>query len=217
LDHPDQVDAWKKFVVFPLLILHNRSKATQGSIAHRLRLWDNNQYRELLDELAGEREVEVGHGSAEVNVKLASKYCKIGFYSKSNRIIQSDGLAEDSPETLSQLRALHPVGPPVSPDAFHSLPTVISDDDYNKVIWSCRNGLAVGPDGLHTELFKSCHYLVEGFPKRMTALINLVIANRVPEEIKPLLRSSKLVALRKGGGKVRPIGIGLSFSKIVAK
>jgi hypothetical protein len=217
LDHPDQVDAWKKFVVFPLLILHNRSKATQGSIAHRLWLWDNNQYRELLDELAGEREVEVGHGSAEVNVKLASKYCKIGFYSKSNRIIQSDGLAEDSPETLSQLRALHPVGPPVSPDAFHSLPTVISDDDYNKVIWSCRNGLAVGPDGLHTELFKSCHYLVEGFPKRMTALINLVIANRVPEEIKPLLRSSKLVALRKGGGKVRPIGIGLSFSKIVAK
>ena len=219
LDHSNDPETWKKFLFFPLLILHNRNKANGSVLNHRLALWQECQFEDLFAELVGERERLVEEGSpCQVNTKLASKYCRIGNYSKSNRILQSSGLAANNQETFDQLQALHPEGPPLCVvERREPLASFITEDDYTRALWNCRNGLSIGPDGSHVEYFKSCHYLVTGFPRRVTSILNLLIGNSVPNQIRPLLSCSKLIALNKGGGRVRPIGIGNVLRKLAAK
>ena len=51
----------------------------------------------------------------------------------------------------------------------------------------------------------------------MTSFVNLVSSHKLPAEVHPIFGGASLIALRKKDGGVRPIAVGLTLRRLVAK
>ena len=139
----------------------------------------------------------------------------------------NDILADFDEETFSALKTKHPpppqdsdIPPPPSPD--HDVPFQISMDAVRAAIASFPNGSAAGPDKLQPQHLKD---MISSFSNSsdsplLAALVDfcsLVLQGNTPEEVRPFFFGASLVAFRKKQGGVRPIAVGCTLRRLVAK
>ena len=134
-----------------------------------------------------------------------------------------DSLADESPSTFATLQNNHP--PP-----FNKLPPIISSPDpisfaEEAVAYAIRtfpNGSAAGRDGLLPQHLKDLTSTPAGergptLLAALTAYFILVLTGGTTTSIHPYYFGTTLKALEKEGGRIRPIALGCTICRLVAK
>ena len=141
----------------------------------------------------------------------------------------NDSLADFNDETFAALQAKHPppptdtcIPPPPSPEAFS---IQVLPNDVLTAIKSFPNCSSGGPDKLQPQHLKDMVLglddpLESPILSALTEFCSLVLQGNTPAESRPFFIGASLVAFRKkqwGGGGVRPIAVGCTLRRLVAK
>ena len=138
-------------------------------------------------------------------------------------LFSDDAPAQPSLESLAQLQAKHPAAavdrkPFPHPDSYSSL--IVDESEVLNAIRSFPAGSAGGPDGLRpqhlVDLVKSSDASQE-LLSALTAFVNMVLAGHCHQDIIPVLFGGRLIALNKKAGGIRPIAIGFTLRRLIAK
>jgi hypothetical protein len=122
------------------------------------------------------------------------------------------------PDLIEQLRQLHP-----QIDESSQLPSVpshvveptIDPDKLTKTLKRMCTGAAAGPSGLTMEHMRVLIETELGM-ELLAGVCTLIASGKLPEEAKSLLLSSRLIALEKPDGGIRPIAIGETLYRLTA-
>ena len=139
----------------------------------------------------------------------------------------NDTMAILSPDTISALKQKHP--------AAHADTTVLSqlsmgehaslcclEEEVARAIHSFPNGSAGGPDGLRPQHLKDLVGAAAGNGGRdplraLTAFVNFILQGHTPLSVRSSFFGATLIALQKMEGGIRPIAVGLTLRRLVAK
>ena len=164
-----------------------------------------------------------------LNSLAARVSCKLeeGDFRGAVRLICSeDSIAELDEVTLAALRSKHPPPHPNScippvPEEF--APAIqVSEEEIAHAISSFPNGSSGGPDGLRPQHLKD---LISTSAERggrellraLTSFVNLVLDGKTPPSARPFFFGATLIPLGKKGGGIRPIAVGHTLHRLVAK
>ena len=164
-----------------------------------------------------------------LNSLAARVSCKLeeGDFRGAVRLICSeDSIAELDEVTLAALRSKHPPPHPNScippvPEEF--APAIqVSEEEIAHAISSFPNGSSGGPDGLRPQHLKD---LISTSAERggrellraLTSFGNLVLDGKTPPSARPFFFGATLIPLGKKGGGIRPIAVGHTLRRLVAK
>jgi hypothetical protein len=242
LDHiladPDNVNSWQQFLLFTYSCFgvgerggkrHNRSLATRVNHAlsdftstsscrsqptvtfkKKSRLKLNDDF-----DLAARVSAKIEEGDVRGAVRLA---------------VSDDSLAPYSDSTVKALHELHPPrsAPMINlqllpePDVAPAQVLFLCHSDITEAIKSFPAGSAGGLDGLRPQHLKDMTSPYTGIigQKLVSILVqfsNLCLAGRVPVKVRPVLYGASLCALAKKSGGVRPIAVGSTVRRLVAK
>ena len=149
-----------------------------------------------------------------------------GDYKGAVRLAYSnDSMASNDEATYIALQQKHPAQHldssfPIAPS--QSAGIEVSGDDMIRAINSFPAGSAGGPDGLQPQHFKDL--IAPGADDSRQALVpalvsftELVLNGKTPAFIRPFFFGATLIALEKKGGGVRPIAVGGSLRRLIAK
>jgi hypothetical protein len=150
--------------------------------------------------------------------------------------VSDDVLASPDDNTVASLRLLHPARSssmssfrPISTDlpVFNSVnsdngPLILSKEDIEKAIRSFPAGSSGGFDGLRPQHLKdltsaSARTAGQHLLTTLVSFANICLAGRVPLEVRPVFFGASLCALNKKGGGVRPIAVGCTLRRLIAK
>ena len=156
--------------------------------------------------------------TARVSSKLEE-----GDFKGAVRLACSDTFVELNAETLSALQQKHPNPhpdssiPPSPPPRILEVPI----EEIVKAIKSFPNGSAGGPDGLRPQHLKDMTNSFEGgghsLLLALSSFIRLVLAGKTPPSIRPFFFGANRIPLQKKDGGVRPIAVGCTLLRLVAK
>jgi Reverse transcriptase (RNA-dependent DNA polymerase) len=146
--------------------------------------------------------------------------------------VSDETIAPCNVDTLGVLRLLHPPrlsSTSHSPSALSTMqsdvPTsclVVSESAVLAAVKSFAPGSAAGLDCLRPQHLKDMLALNIGDAGRkllcrLTEFVNLCLAGRIPNALKPVFCGASLCALNKKGGGVRPIAVGCTLRRLCAK
>jgi len=136
-----------------------------------------------------------------------------------------DTMAPFDDATAAVLRTKHParaetLNPPPTPSSDSSL--CLQETDILAAIKSFAPGSAGGPDGLRPQHLKDLTSVSAGdaghrLLKRLTEFSNLCLTGRVPAVVQPVFCGASLCALNKKDGGIRPIAVGSTLRRLIAK
>ena len=161
-------------------------------------------------------------------VRVSSKLEEDGDFAGAVRLASSTkAFAKCDRETLAALQSKHPPTHPNStfcapPPPLDCASLVVSQEEVWQAIRSFRKGSVGGPDGLRPQhLFnltsKSTGPGGQCLLQSLTTLTNLILAGKVPSDFRPIFFGASLTALRKKEGGIRPIAVGCTLRRLVAK
>ena len=145
---------------------------------------------------------------------------KDGHLKKATSILLGDGLKKVDQETLQKLQELHPQGPsePFAGPIRHADTGLADKNLMEKAINRLPRDSAPGPSGwtfaLITDAFHQAPHLRTAL--EMLALWILTDSSKL-NTIRDYITSSRLVALNKKGGGVRPIAVGESITRFISR
>ena len=139
-----------------------------------------------------------------------------------------DAVAEHNAATIAAMRAKHPAPHPdtnfpLPPQENEPQPPVaVTEQDVAQAVLSFPRGSAGGPDGLLPQHLKdlisnSARFGGKKLLAALTAFTNLVLSGNTPVQVRPLFFGATLTALNKKDGGVRPIAVGCTLRRMVAK
>lgn len=142
------------------------------------------------------------------------------------RLLNSDDtIATDDDSTFTALQEKHPLHP--SPTLYPDPPPLedvqpFREEEIRKAVFSFPAGSAGGLDSLRPQILKDLIGIQTGdhgirLLSAMEKLSNLLLRGEVPATISPILFGASLVALQKNCGGIRPIAIGCTWRRLVAK
>lgn len=136
-----------------------------------------------------------------------------------------DTMAPFDDLTAAALRDKHPARaashvPPPTPDKDRSLR--LKESDILAAIKSFLPGSAGGPDGLRPQHLKDLTSASAGdaghrLLVQLTEFTNLCLTGCVPDSIQPVFCGAALCALNKKDGGIRPIAVGMTLRRLIAK
>ena len=99
---------------------------------------------------------------------------------------------------------------------------MLSESAILAAVRSFQPGSAGGLDGLRPQHLKDLINTGTGdvgrrLLSRLTDFVNICLAGRVQDAVKPVFCGASLCALSKKGGGVRPIAVGCTWRRLVAK
>ena len=174
----------------------------------------------------GERSPESRYETAAVNFddkNISKAYQTIVHPSSASNAVSS--------ESIQALRDLHPKmqDPNRLPEALLAaarkinLPPLSTPQKLWKIIRNLRNGTAPGLDDLRSEhLVSMARHGKAQWISNMSIIVNLALASSLPTWLNDMFAYSKLIGLVKQSEenkklKLRPIGIGMVWPKIISK
>ena len=225
LAHHDNRDAWSTLLLFGRSIPSTpRRTGRRHNIANTLnsRTLDQLPDRQPIDCLT----VTHQHIQDEISYRAAAVRSKIedGNVPVAVRIICSDdkpAIINDG--TVQALQFRHPPAPTdrrVLPDPVNYAAIQVSEDDIANAIRSFPSGSSTGPDGLrpqHLLDMVTCNQGGQQLITAITAFVNLLLNGKCPPAIATVLFGGRLIALQKKSGGIRPIAIGYTWRRLVAK
>eukprot|EP01036_Dinobryon_divergens_P029340 gene29340-38419_t len=177
--------------------------------------------------------IPVGERSPESRYETAAKNFEDKDISKAYKTIVHPSTTSHvvSSESIRVLRDLHPQRKPGNEIPAVLLKaareTVVPPLSTPKTLWriirNLRNGTAPGMDGLRSEhLVSMARHGKAKWISSMSTIINLALASALPTWLNEIFAYSKLIGLVKqsdenGNLKLRPIGIGMVWPKIISK
>jgi len=110
---------------------------------------------------------------------------------------------------------------PPSPSA-PTPPTYFSQNQIQAAISSFPHGSGAGPEGLRPQHLKDCISISAGDASTslltsQTELVNHLTNGHLPTALRPFLCGAQLHGLRKNNGDLRPIAVGCTYRRLVAK
>ena len=137
-----------------------------------------------------------------------------------------ESLAVIDDYTLAMLRKKHPPThprscPPQPPDNSSPIET-LTETEVRSAILSFPNGSAGGPDGLRPQHLKdlTCSSAGMGGRDLISSLLNfanMAIKGNIPSMFQSSFFGASLIALNKKDGGIRPITVGTTLRRLVAK
>ena len=137
-------------------------------------------------------------------------------------LCSTDSMEKPSLASYHSLTSKHPPAPedrrkPNTNIAFE--PILVSSSQVLNAIRSFPAGSSGGPDGLRPQHLKDMTEKQVGgsMLTALTHFVNLILAGKAPEWVRPYLFGASLLAFSKKDGGVRPIAVGLTLRRLVAK
>ena len=156
--------------------------------------------------------------------RVNAKFAENDLRGAIRELSSDDTLAPDNDETLEVLGQKHPLAPvgcsspPVPEKDVAHVP--ISSDSVKTAILSFPAGSAGGPDGLKPGHLKNLIGATEAGNKllvSLTKLVNFILQEQIPADIRPIFFGANLFALSKKDGGIRPIAVGLTLRRLTTK
>jgi hypothetical protein len=124
-----------------------------------------------------------------------------------------------SDETLSALRAKHPVGPPVVASPHDGVSLIAEEHLVRRCIHSFRAGSSPGNLGLRAEHLKVAikFHSQSSLLTTLTSFINKYLSGSLNSLLAPYIGSASLSALTKKDNGVRPLACGNVFRRLASK
>ena len=235
----EDLHAWVDLLLFarfvlavPMTSLH-RPKAASDSVLVRCREFSTLSTEARLDQLklaplqipGRKSRSSAGPGSDDILAKRVARKLEEGnFKGAVNAISSEDTVAAFDIDTLEALKSKHP-NPPVNRRQLQDPDTDLHPLELDKPsilhsVFSFPQGSAGGPDGLSPQHLKDL-VRVDGddgqLAKALVGFVNLVGQGKVPVAVRPLFFGARLTAFVKKGGGLRPIAVGLTLRRVVAK
>ena len=229
----NSVAAWERLIQFPTRCLHVPQRSSGEHSVRSLATKVKRQLQEEMDpaptEVKAKRKV-VTQGQTEEDVlrslgKRVSSKLEEGDFKGAVRIACSeDRIAPYNAATRAALQEKHPVPhpdttipPPPTPTQIH-----VDSSSVARAIRSFPSGSAGGPDRLIPQHLKdllrtSGDEEDSRLLQSLAPFCALVMEGRVPPAIRPFFFGATLVALEKKSGGVRPIAVGCTLRRLVAK
>ena len=228
----NNIEAWENLLLFPRRCLHIPKRSGQrwslASLVNR-QIADENLYSlpPVLNLTRSARTSTTPRDPAKYLRKAISQKLGEGDFKGAIRLACSDDtLAEMNEDTFSALQAKHP---PSYPSSSLPLPLDPSQDAMISVtsemvacaIRSFPAGSSGGPDGFLPQHLKDMlnppSGVISPFLTALSSFISHVLNGNIPVSIRPVFFGARLVALTKRNGGVRPIAVGLTLRRLVAK
>lgn len=156
--------------------------------------------------------------------KAVSSKIEDGNVKGAYRLLCSDDKpAGCSEAALAAMHARHPLAPTdrVFTPVTEALPSLrVSEDEIIKAIKSFPAGSSGGPDGFtpqHLLELVTCQSGGSALLSALTSFVNLVLDGGCPTAVRPVFFGARLIALEKKSGGFRPIAIGYTLRRLVAK
>ena len=156
--------------------------------------------------------------------RVDAKFAENDLRGAIRELSSDDTLAPDNIETLTKLKERHPIAPigislPQAPESEeNNIP--VSVDSVKLGILSFPAGSAGGPDGLkpgHLKHLIGASEVGNRLLESLTKLVNLVLEDLIPVEIRPIFFGANLCALSKKCGGIRPIAVGTTLRRLITK
>ena len=235
---PHSSSAWKAFLLFPQWCLRVSGKSNsqaREALKHRCQRFRTGDFRGLhedyltsLSASSSERQPPIRTYSAGDDVDnckaRAVRLARVGEMSRAMRALTPAPSAPFSDDTLQALRDLHPPSDPA-----HNLPSWIADfsppapfvlgyESFRLALQRSPKLSAAGPSGMSFELLKAaCSPAFVDGHKALFKVVSHIAAGSVPPEVATFLAASRLSALHKPNGGVRPVAIGESLMRLGGK
>ena len=230
-------DSWTRLLIFPTICLrapvHNgkrHSKSLSTLVNQQIVFFETTSDTTLLlksiDSAKTPPKTSGLKRSERLLRKLVSDKLNDGDVRGAVRHVSSDdGLAPYSPEVLSDLLTKHPKKPSNRrsfPDASDCTPPVITPEEIAAVIKSFPLGSSGGITRLRPQHLKEAIRNEAGDQQKrllqqLTYLINVIISNKLPTYVSPILLGANITALNKKDGGIRPIAVGETIRRIACK
>ena len=233
IDKPDDIKTWKQLLRFGNCCLkvpgdrggkrHRSSLASK--VNHSLANFESNDGSQQITQppskifnrrsedlkLAARVSAKIEEGDIRGAVRLA---------------VSDDTLAPNNDATVAELQQLHPpravitsVQPPSIDDA---VPLVLTSQDITEAVRSFPVGSAGGVDGLRPQHLKDMISTFTGAAGQrlvdcLVDFANLCLSKDLSAEVRSVFFGASLCALNKKAGGVRPIAVGCTLRRLVAK
>jgi hypothetical protein len=165
---------------------------------------------------------KMGRGEDDLAAYRASAKLQEGDIKGAVRCLTSEEtLAPSTAATLQALHAKHPPCPPNrrAPPVTSTQPLTVTPAEVKDAIKSFAPGSAGGRDGLRPQHLKDMvNDRVGGdLCKSLADFANLVLGGGVPEAVRPIFFGASLLPFTKKDGGIRPVAVGLTLRRLVAK
>lgn len=140
-------------------------------------------------------------------------------------LCSEDAPADFSNEVFKALLSKHP--PPASDSVPSTDPRLsefsalqVPESTVLKALKSFPAGSSGGPDGLRPQHLVDLVSCKTGGPALLTSLtgfVNLILDGGCPDSVRPILFGARLIAIEKKSGGIRPIAVGYTVRRLVAK
>ena len=231
------IGPWHVFMAFPRLILRKPSRGgLAGGNAHRvaalIRLrcqrLQNGEWTALLAEFQRDNALvtAMNNSSPPSSVSPARqraraiRLARAGEYSRAMASLTAGPMAPATSDTFDTLQTLHPHAPGPLPSWAHQfIPPEqlrLSSETIVAALRGASRLSGAGPSGMTFEHLRDLFLAGDGLGE-FGQFCSLIAAGRTPPPLAPLLAASRLVALSKGDGGVRPIAMGECLYRVVAR
>ena len=223
LKDPSDEAGWKLFLSIPRMVLcHTRggSSAIRQARA-KFQLFLKFQWSQLLCLKITSSTNSSNRATDSLNKrhKAALQLVRCGELSRAAKLLTSPGLAPTSADVVDKLALKHPVRVKEVPSS-HDVPVSSSINLLPSTFFSTLSklprGSGSGPSGWKYEHFKALASKT-GTAHNFLSLCNFVATGSIPDDIVKLLSASRLIALPKANGDVRPIAVGECLRRLTAK
>ena len=148
----------------------------------------------------------------------ALRLVKCGELSRAAKLLVNPGLAPVSAEIVSKLASKHPTrfkNVPCTDDDI-SQPINLSESLFHATLSKLSKCFGSGSSGWNFEHFKALAS-ISSTTGKFFAVFNLIAQEDIPQSVAKLLSASRLIALPKSNGDVRPITVGECIRRLTAK
>ncbi len=244
ISNPDNITAWEHLLLFAKFSLYvpdgRGGQKHQASLSNKVNqiisayppgVFNKDLEHQKFVSRSNTRKSEV-HDSTKLARRISDKI-EDGDVRAAIRLASSDDcLVPINDATLNALRDKHPTRSITAASAWFStsvsvtdvnasVPLSVTNEDVVAAIRSFPNGSAGGIDGLRPQHLKEMisSQCANGLQliNCLTSFCNVVLDGKIPPAIQPVFCGASLFALSKKTGGIRPIAVGCTLRRLVAK
>ena len=225
----NSIEAWERLLLFPRHCLYKPVRGRQRwSLASQVnrQISDETLVPQATKHLSKKNQSTLNDPERYVRSTVSLKLGEGDFTGAVRLTSSKDSLAAVTDATYFALQTKHPPAHPASnlpppPDALQSTEICVTPGMVANAIHSFPSSSSGGPDGLLPQHLKdmlnSPSGLSASFLVTLASFVSLVLKGNTPSPVRSIFFSARLIALSKETGGVRPIAVGSTLRRLVAK